>query len=685
MKIINLTLLFTLIYNQQILAFDLPLECKNSLSTDCSECSTQSPSKDFTNKIDKLTVPMNMIGNYSFLKEKVLNLSKVNETLKKELTALSQAIGRGTSGTSDKGPIDEINNIKSDFERLTVLSREAIILQRKFNICINNCSPLQKIEIEDELKKIRKIKASIFIKQPILANKAFEERMKNINDSMIDNDLFFPANVFEKDLANALADNLEKIETRSKEYSQFQKDEKNINENKDDNFNLKKYLDNMTSHFPGIMEDVVNNSFYDGAFSHHKTNFSACFCAELFKKYSDRKEYKEIAIDAGLFIIPFFAGPLGEASALGIGRLFDQRLAAWTIKSLSSEKVINAGSTIFQAGLIGAEFSKVREMSESCRKIELEFLSKSDDEKLKKLRDCQKNLGEKVFADELGLMLLGSTNISLSAIKFLSREVKDLKIPFTVNKEMHNTLEISEDIHKNGMNQLKKGQVGIEFTTPKDGFFSLLDLNKVMKTMNPLIKKIPEEYWGYVGSLYQERLKLTKDEIASFIKTSMEMSSRTKLIINTRSSPLAGHTKINGGVAIVQSTSVEELLPLEKATGIRITKKTHEKIVEIVRLTVGKDSDSEKICEALISQVGSLLLQDKSTSRIFIFTSKIHARLYKRMGISTENMKEIDKRDVVIELNRADVEKFVEKIKNKMSILKTSYYLPVGLYNISHG
>jgi hypothetical protein len=677
MKSTTIILLFILILFQNAWAFNLPENCKKLKPTDCVTCSTQ-PSKKalLNNKIDGLSQSMQALGNYAFLEEKVSKLSHVNETLKKALIPLFRTLRDGMAEPTYKTSREEIKNIKAEFDRLTVLSKETIILQKKFDICITSCSAMKKLELQDDLVAVQKIKTSVFMKQPLLANKVFEERMSNINNSMIDNNQLFSDKAFEKDLTDALFDNLGKIASRGDEFYKFENDGNRPYRPKDHGTYVKEYLGDITSRFPGIMEDVVKSSLYDGTFSNQKEKESACFYAEQFKSFSDKKEYKEMAVDAGLFILPLFAGPIGRAGSMGVELAFGERLAVWGMNSLEAKKTLNAASMVFQAGIVAKDLDQLKELSETCRQSEVQFLSKSDEAQLKEFRDCQKNLGEKIFFSELGLISFGTTNISASALKFLPRGVQGLKIPIVASKEVKNTKEISGYIYKNGLSELKKGQVSIEFSTPESGVFSVMDLGAVAKAQDPLVKKIPEDYWRYVGSIYSERLNLTKNEIESFIKSSVEMSPRTKLVLNTEKSPLTGKMKINGGVGIVHASGAEELLPLEKATGIRIDKKPNEKIVEIVRLTVGKDSDAEKVSSALVSQASSLIVQDKSISRVFIFTSKVHARLYKRMGVPMDKIKDIDKRDVIIEFTRSDLERVLEK---KMLMEKASSYLPARL------
>lgn len=667
MKILSIIPIFLMIL-QAAWAFEIPLECQKSKASDCVTCGVQSSKKnDIVKSVDSLSAPMKTLSRYAFLEDEVTKLSKVNETLKKSLIPLFRTLRDGPSEPTYQTSREEIKNIKVDFDRLTVLSKESIILQKKFDICITRCSASRKLEIEDELRLVQKLKTALFIKQPILANKVFEERMSSISSSMLDRNEIFSDQSFEKDLKDALFDNLGKIESRGTEFFKFENDGNKPYRTKGNEKYVKDYLGDVTSRFPGIMEDLVKSSNYEGAFANQSTKDSACFYAEQFKTYSQRKEYREMAVDAGLFILPLFAGPLGAEIAFG------ERLAVWGLKSVEAQRAISAASVVFQTGIAGREFNQLKDLSEECKRNEVQFLSNSNETQLKEFRTCQKNLGEKIFISELGLIAVGTTNISLGAIKFLSQGAKAAKIPLAAASEVKNTGEIAEYIYKNGLDQLKKGQMSLEFSTPKNGVFSVMDLNVVAKAEDPAIRKIPEEYWRYVGSIYSERLNLTKDEIEGFIKSSVEMSPRTKLVLNTEKSPLAGSMKINGGVGIVHAEGANELLPLEKATGIRIDKKPNEKIAEIVRLTVGKDVEAEKVSAALVNQASSLIAQDKSISRVFIFTSKIHARLYKRMGVPSDKIREIDKRDVIIEFTRSDLERVLEK---KMLMEKANSYLP---------
>jgi hypothetical protein len=670
MKSFQIILFFISICLSVANAFDLPFDCKPSKSLECITCKNELPQNS---SLNELAAPVEILEKLSFLEEKVSRLQKVNETLKKSLAPLLRTLRDGTTEPTFKESREEIKSIKADFDRLVVLSKESISLQRKFDICITNCSSSRRLEIADELVLVQKLRTSLFIKQPLLANKAFEERMISITNTMMDNELLFANEVFEKDLLSALLDNLGKIEKRGDEYFKFENDPLKPYNRKGNTSYVDKYLDNVTSHFPNVLEDVVKSSSYDGSFSNHDTKLSACFYSEKFKKHSDRAEYTEMGIDAGLFILPLFAGPVGRLGVTGIELVFGERLAIWGLRSLDSKKAISATSLVFQTGIAAQDLNKLKNLSEECRKSEVKFLTKNDETQLKEFRDCQKNLGEKIFLSEVGAIALVGSNLSKSAIKFLTKGALKINLPTMVTKEVSTTNEISNYIYKNGLDQLKKGQLSVEFSTPTSGVFSVMDLKALEKIQDPVLKKIPEDYWRYVGSIYSERLNLTKDEIESFIKSSLEMSPRTKLVLNTEKSPLIGAMKIKGGVGVVEAKGPGELLPLEKATGIKIDKKPNEKIVEIVRLSVGKDSDAEQLSTALVSQATSLIVQDKSISRVFIFTSRIHARLYRKMGVPMDKIKELDKRDVIIEFTRSDLERVIQK---KMILDQVRIYFP---------
>jgi len=676
MKLTLFLLLFSFL--SQCLAFEIPSECRELKPKDCSVCTVTAATAPEGN-VKNFSESLNVLNSFSYLENEVEKLARVNNTLKKNLAPLFRTLRDGEKELSYKDSRIKIAEIKKDFEKLTVLSREGLRLQKKFDICITNCSASRRLEISDELSRVQKMKMALFMGQPILGNKVFEERMNSMDEKMISEESFYSNEVFEKDLKEALFVNINKLADRDTEFFRFQNDGKKPYRPESHQDYVKSYIEEASSRFPGIVEDMVKSSYYQGAYANPDTKNSACLFARQFKTYSNRKEYKEMAIDAGLFILPLMTGPIGRGGALGIELMFGERLALWGLRSEEARKSINAASLVFQAGTVASDLDRLKSLSEECKASEVRFLNKSNEDQLQEFRSCQKKLSDKIFMTELSLISAATTNISASALKYFNQAANaSHPVSAVIRQEVKSADEIARKIQANGL-KLKKNQVGLEFKTADSGVFSVMDLNAVSKSTDATVKKIPEEYWRYVGNIYNERLNLTPAEVEGFIKSSVEMSPRTKLILNTAKSPLEGEMKINGGVGIVEAAKKGELLPLEKATGVRIDRKSDEKIVEIVRLTVGKDVEAEKMSKALVGNAVSLITQDKSISRVFIFTSKIHARLYKRMGIPADKIKDIDKRDVLIEMTRSELERVM---KEKSILENAGAYLP-ALFKIS--
>lgn len=184
-----------------------------------------------------------------------------------------------------------------------------------------------------------------------------------------------------------------------------------------------------------------------------------------------------------------------------------------------------------------------------------------------------------------------------------------------------------------------------------DGRLWLFDLEKAGTLATRDIKKMENAYWEHVASVYKDRLNLTDDEIKGFIESSKALSSRTQLIVQTPSSQLGELIKtgeIKGGVASVMSRSNKELLPLEKATGVHIERAAGDRIVEVVRLTA--DNSSPTQTKTLIDNIIKLSVEKKDANRFVLYTSKVHLRLYKRLGFEMKQIAEAgDGRDVIAE------------------------------------
>jgi hypothetical protein len=190
-----------------------------------------------------------------------------------------------------------------------------------------------------------------------------------------------------------------------------------------------------------------------------------------------------------------------------------------------------------------------------------------------------------------------------------------------------------------------------------------MDLSKLNQVNDPQLLKLPSNYWKYVGEVYSERLNLTPDEIKGFIKSSEAFTDRTKLIVNTKAGVANLDSGFQGGVGVVVSDSASNLLPVEKSIGSYMPRKAGEKVAEIVRLVVSKDVDVEKLSKSLINQASAVILQDSSITTVYIYTSKLHARLYRKLGVRPTNISPQGERDIVITLSRKEIEQMFDLTK----------------------
>lgn len=183
-----------------------------------------------------------------------------------------------------------------------------------------------------------------------------------------------------------------------------------------------------------------------------------------------------------------------------------------------------------------------------------------------------------------------------------------------------------------------------------NGIISRLDLSRKAEMNSNSMGQVSDRYWDFVADVYRQRLNLTPQEITSFIQSSRAFEPRTKLIVMTRGPPV--ENRIEGGVALVESQKSTDLLPFEKATGVQVSRE-NGKIAEIVRLTSVSDSNPN-LMKDLLAEMAQTIKADPKIKKLYVYTSKVHARLYKRLGINAKQIGEPIDRDVIIEIDAAE-------------------------------
>jgi len=177
----------------------------------------------------------------------------------------------------------------------------------------------------------------------------------------------------------------------------------------------------------------------------------------------------------------------------------------------------------------------------------------------------------------------------------------------------------------------------------------ILDFRK--STPNGLEQNYVNSYFFYVAEIYEKFLHMEEAEVKKFMEISRAVLDRTIIIVKEK------HNKFSAGVNIVYSNSIEERLPLEISTGINLPR-NERPLVEITRLT----SSDSKTTKELLAIIGRIFESEEKLLTIYVYTSKIHARLYRRLGI-THIVKAISDRDVLISFNSEEAIDILRKLK----------------------
>ena len=281
-------------------------------------------------------------------------------------------------------------------------------------------------------------------------------------------------------------------------------------------------------------------------------------------------------------------------------------------------------------------------------------LNEAQRQSLVSLRDevSQKSSQELLMArDELNSAILWSgVGLSVGGLSSLGHGSRLLN---TLRQNRNIRISRSTNAHTSLVNQLDSGQLSrnpiIAVSDDTRGELWMMNLARLPGEDAPRVaSELTQNYWTHVAGVYKKRLNLTDDEVDSFIESSRAMQDRTLLLVNRKVAE--DGEEIIGGVAAVSSRSSSELLPLEKALDIQLPRNEGDNIIEIVRLTA--DSIRPEMARELIHEISKAAQKTSNPSRAFIYTSRVHARLYKRLGFPMNKVMDAnDGRDVVMEVD----------------------------------
>lgn len=551
--------------------------------------------------------------------------------------------------------IKEIADTENDFQSLFQISKTSQIIETRLQICYTRglCSAYRRVELEDQLAQVQKSKTLLLIKRPLLSHKLFEDYIKKEVPNFINDDKT-PAPLIVKDLIkNASRETAKSLLDKVDNFDKFLNDPQAPLMHAKNGQYTQKYLDNFASTHPEVVDDLLDR--FELISPPADKQAMLCSLATQRQKARDRDALVKKGIETSLFVAPFLLGPWGRVGALGIEGALGTKLIQWGLTA----KEIQGGAWVARAAVgIGTnafQSMEVSKLGKKCESIEQKYYINADQKNFQNMSECRSDYQDSMFMASMGWVLAVAPEIPGPVAKFY-------KAKFT--PQMVEATEVSSQIGTNlQKNTLQKNQWAKEFQTKDQGTFTYMDLSKIERVSDQHMKALPDDYWKFVGNVYSERLNLTPDEIKGFIKSSQDFSSRTKLIVNTKSSIKEADT-FQGGVGVVISDKSKDQLPFEKALGKTMDRKPGEKSAEIVRLTVSKDADAEKMSKSLINQAAGIILSDPDIKVVYVYTSRIHQRLYNKLGVKTSDVVKAGDRDVIITLKREDIETLLANTKH---------------------
>ncbi|MBC97952.1 MAG: hypothetical protein CME63_09400 [Halobacteriovoraceae bacterium] len=319
----------------------------------------------------------------------------------------------------------------------------------------------------------------------------------------------------------------------------------------------------------------------------------------------DKKEFREnlffageVALEASLIIAPFFFPPLGVLRVARLGYLSRYGLTAERLSAVAT--ALPTAAYFSHSDLI--------ETQNRCIAMQEIYRSTPSSESYKKYQSCLEEVADKKMGMASNMLL------SVTPVPFAAR---------------------AEQIVGKGIDIIR-AQAG--------------DVLSIIRPSIGDAKNLADDYYKYVADVYSERLNLSAEEIEGFIQSSRQMGDRTTLIVRTKTNPTTGPPEFKGGIGVVTAENGEELLPLEKATGFRVPRGEGNKAVEVVRL-VASDEKNPNLMKELIEEAMSTIGKDPSITKAYVYTSRIHERLYRRLGIPYTIVNRPNKRDVILEFN----------------------------------
>ncbi len=533
---------------------------------------------------------------------------------------------------------EQFNNIQEDFEQLRIVAKELETTSNKLNQCFRVCTPKMRVDLEEKLQQLQKLKLLLLSKRPVLAGPDIEGII--LTDS-------YNQKVFKQSLVNTYSDYLSAAQDKVSEIkARFIQEESDFNYSNNSRTNelresrLKNFLEALGSgiKIDDVTNELLNEIDWSSEVSNPETGKLACHLYQKNKDYIESEEIKDIAIEAGFIVVPLVTGP---AFRLGVWGLRSAGIAKWGMRKELFSKITQSSASLSAKAYYAKEAIELPLKSKECEALLDNFILSKEQGYYQKYIECGQEYRDDIllFAAEsawVGFSSIGSVVKSVSTAKKAT-----LKDPITSVKDLE---ELNFCLSSKCLNN---GGHGYKVQLDKGDYYAIN-----LKNSDKKAAKLSDDYWNFVADTYRKRLNLSDEEISNFIKSSKAMEDRTVLLVSTQKNK---PQNIRGGLALVSSKSTKEAMPFEKATGVVVERKKGRRVAEAVRFSVDENLGDRKLSEELLKQLVSSIKADKDLDSVYVYTSKKHERLYgiilKKMGLKFEKIKDLD-RDVVLELKK---------------------------------
>ncbi len=186
------------------------------------------------------------------------------------------------------------------------------------------------------------------------------------------------------------------------------------------------------------------------------------------------------------------------------------------------------------------------------------------------------------------------------------------------------------------------------------------------------------KYYRMQSDIYQRRLEkfkssVTESQEETFFDHSLGASQPFLIVLNSTQPLCHPSSRLLGGIRVVIARSPEEKLPFQSEPAFNhcLLGSGFHGAAEIGRLTAESQSNRQLGAD-LITVGGMLTLQFHEVHNFYVHTSRTHAKLYSRMGLTPNHPPYYcDSLNCLIHYNRQEIINFSKRESPVRSLLQT--------------